>query len=99
MRKNGFEVAKVLFAFCYTDYQSIAAKVNHDLIFIRYLKLKNSGIAQGMHGMVKVKESDPQYQVISVHVVMRPIHLVPTDVDREFFLNQYISLEDFNTFY
>ena len=49
--------------------------------------------------MVKVKESDPQYQVISVHMVMRPIYLVPTDVDGEFFLNQYISLEDFNTFY
>jgi hypothetical protein len=107
MRQQGIEVARLVYAFRFVDDVvrledriHVIRKVNYNLLLIERLKIEHAGHPNDSHGMVTVRRrNEHRYLVIPMSKVRRPVHLVPTDRHKQWYINQFISLEVFNDVY
>ncbi|KAI5801105.1 hypothetical protein EDC01DRAFT_780849 [Geopyxis carbonaria] len=109
---EGLRFGQIISVFCIADqvfaiHQGFSTRiVHHDIVFLRRLGLVNSGHVNKAHRMASVQRvaridrgTSKEYIVFPVAVILRPAHLVPTGTPGKYFINNYISLEFYNTVY
>ncbi len=75
-------------------------EVHYDLALVDILSLKNNGNVNKNTGMIEALQvAEGDQRIIPIKWIVRAVHLIPSDAEGSFYINNYIDLEMYNLVY